>query len=135
MVGQFDEGMPLFEDGKPSEATNNILKFCEEFEMSAQRTVAFVTELKAADLLMDGEVSIQPTDAEQPFIYRGFQMVNEEKMRDLRGDELRKMNQNGMLQLVMAHLYSLALVPELFSKQVRQGKGPHLPAPIEMADA
>ncbi|HEX8584269.1 MAG TPA: SapC family protein [Allosphingosinicella sp.] len=124
LVGNFEDGSLLFEDGKPSEATNNILKFCEEFEMSAQRTVAFVTELKAADLLMDGEVSIQPTDAEQPFIYRGFQMVNEEKMRDLRGDELRKMNQNGMLPLIIAHLFSLSLMREVFGKQMQQGKVP-----------
>jgi hypothetical protein len=124
LVGRFDEGTPLFDDGKPSEATNNVLKFCEEFEMSAQRTVAFVDELKASDLLMDGEVSIQPNDSEQPFVYRGFQMVNEEKIRELRGDELRKMNQNGMLPLVMAHLFSLTLMRDIFAKQMHQGKGP-----------
>ena len=124
LVGRFDEGPLLFEDGKPTEATNNVLKFCEEFEISAQRTVAFVNELKASDLLMDGEVSIQPTGVEQPFVYRGFQMVNEEKIRDLRGDELRKMNQNGMLPLIMAHLFSLTLMRDIFAKQMQQGKGP-----------
>ncbi len=36
------------------------------------------------------------------------------------------MNQNGMLSLIMAHLFSLSLVPDIFSKQVRQGKGPQL---------
>jgi hypothetical protein len=35
-----------------------------------------------------------PRVPEQPFIYRGFQMIDEE-LRDLRGDELRKMAQNG----------------------------------------
>ena len=124
LVGNFPEGEALFNDGKPSEATNNILKFCEEFEMSAQRTVAFVAELKAADLLMDGEVSIQPTGSEQPFVYRGFQMINEEKLRELRGDELRKMNQNGMLPLILAHLFSLSLMREIFGKQMQQGKVP-----------
>ena len=124
LVGEFEDGNPLFEDGKPSETTNQILKFCEEFELSAQRTASFVKELKEAELLMDGEVSIQPGDVEQPFVYRGFQMVNEEKLRDLRGDELRKMNQNGMLPLVMAHLFSMALVREIFGRQVQQGKGP-----------
>jgi hypothetical protein len=129
LVGQFEDGNALFEDGKPSETTNAILRFCEEFEMSAQRTSAFVTELKQLDLLMEGEVSIQPTGVEQPFVYRGFQMVNEEKLRDLRGDELRKMNQNGMLPLVMAHLFSMALMREIFGRQVQQGKGPQLPEP------
>jgi hypothetical protein len=125
LIGKaFPDGVPLFDDGKPSEQTNNVLKFCEEFEMSAQRTVAFVNELKAADLLMEGEVTIQPTGSEQPFVYRGFQMINEEKFRDLRGDELRKMNGNGMLPLIVAHLFSLALVREIFGKQIQQGKGP-----------
>jgi hypothetical protein len=135
LVGDYEEGNPLFTDGQVSETTTAILKFCEEFELSAQRTNAFMQELVSTGLLIDGEASVQVTGMEQPFIYRGFQMVAEEKFRELRGDELRKMNQNGMLQLIMAHLYSLALVPELFSKQVRQGKGPHLPAPLEMAEA
>jgi hypothetical protein len=127
LIGDFKEGNALFEDGKPSETTNQILKFCEEFELSAQRTNAFVADLTESDLLMDGEVSIQPTGAEQPFIYRGFQMVNEEKLRDLRGDALRKMNQNGMLALIMAHLFSMAMVRDVFGKQVIQGKGPSVP--------
>jgi len=127
LVGEFDEGNALFEDGKPSETTSAILKFCEEFEMSAQRTNAFVEELKKLDLLMEGEVSIQPVGSEQPFVYRGFHMVSEEKLRELRGDELRKMNQNGMLALIMAHLFSMALVRDIFGKQIMQGKGPQVP--------
>jgi hypothetical protein len=127
LVGDFDDGMPLFDGEKPSESTNNILKFCEEFELSAQRTVQFMNELKESNLLMDGEVSIQAPGAEQPAIYRGFMMVNEEKLRELRGDELRKMNQNGMLALIFAHLYSMQLMRDIFAKQVDQGKGPPIP--------
>ena len=135
LIGEFAEGNSLFDNGQPSETTNAVLQFCEEFELSAQRTNAFMQELQNSGLLIDGEASVQVTGMEQPFIYRGFQMVAEEKFRDLRGDELRKMNQNGMLPLILAHLYSLALVPELFSKQVRQGKGPNLPATPQLADA
>lgn len=124
LVGDFAEGEALFDDGKPSEATNNILKFCEEFELSAQRTVAFMQDLKAAELLMDGEVSIQPAGSEQPFVYRGFQMVNEEKLRELSAEQLERMNRNGMLPLVYAHLFSMSLVREIFAKQIQQGKGP-----------
>ncbi|MEA3064138.1 MAG: hypothetical protein QOJ27_573 [Sphingomonadales bacterium] len=129
LVGNLPEGEPLFDDGKPSEATNNILKFCEEFELSAQRTVAFMQDLKAGELLMDGEVSIQPTGAEQPFVYRGFQMVNEEKLRDLPADQLERMNRNGMLPLIHAHLFSMAVVREIFARQMQQGKGPGAAAP------
>lgn len=124
LVGDFKEGQPLFDGEKPSENLNGILKFCEDFEMAAQRTAQFMTELKALDLLMDGEVSIQPNDAEQPFIYRGFQMVAEEKFRDMNGDQLRKLNQNGILPLIMAHLFSLSLIRDIFGRQMLLGKVP-----------
>ncbi|GLR46986.1 SapC family protein [Sphingomonas astaxanthinifaciens] len=123
-IGDFEDGQPLFTDGQPSEATTAILQFCEQFEEAGQRTALFMAELKKADLLMDGEVAIQPEGAQQPFVYRGFQMVDEEKLRELRGDELRKMNQNGLLPLIYAHLFSLAQARDIFARQVRQGKGP-----------
>jgi hypothetical protein len=135
LVGDFEEGQPLFQEGQPSEATNAILKFCEEFELSAQRTNAFMKELKDSELLIDGEVSIQPSTSDQPFIYRGFQMVAEDKIRELRGDTLRKMNQNGMLQLIMAHLFSLPTIREIFGKQIQQGKGPQLAEAPALANA
>jgi hypothetical protein len=123
-VGQFEEGDPLFEDGKPTDATNNILQFCQQFEEAGQRTGMFVEELKKADLLMDGEVAIQPEGSDKPFIYRGFQMIDEAKLRELRGDVLRKMMQNGVLPLIFAHLFSLQLMREVFAEQVRGGKMP-----------
>lgn len=124
LVGEFEDGTPLFDGEKPSETTGAILKFCEEFEIAAQRTGAFMKELNELDLLIDGEVTIQPIEGDQPFIYRGFQMVAEEKLQDLRGDTLRKINQNGILPLIMAHMFSLALVRDLFGRQMLQGKLP-----------
>jgi hypothetical protein len=123
-VGEFDEGEPLFDGDEPSEATKAILQFCEQFEQAGHRTQAFMNELKESNLLMEGEVAIQPEGAEQPFVYRGFQMVDEEKFRNLRGDELRKLNQNGILALIMAHLFSLSVIREIFGRQVQQGTGP-----------
>jgi hypothetical protein len=129
-VGPFEDGEPLFEGGEPSDATKAILEFCEQFEQAGQRTQAFMTELQSMNLLMDGEVAIQPEGADQPAIYRGFQMVDEEKFRELRGDELRKINQNGILPLIMAHLFSLSVIREIFARQVSQGTGPvNFPTP------
>jgi hypothetical protein len=75
---------------------------------------------------MDGEVSIQQEGQEQPFIYRGFKMIDETKLRDLRGDTVRKLNQNGILALIHAHLFSLQLMREIFAVQVAQGKVPQV---------
>ena len=72
---------------------------------------------------MDGEVSIQPDGSDQPFVYRGFRMVDEEKLRDCAGDELRKMNQNGMLPLIYAHLFSLSQMRDVFAPPDAAGQG------------
>lgn len=136
IVGEFEDGEPLFDGDQPSETTKAILGFCEQFEGAGQRTTAFMGDLIKSGLLMDGEVAIQPQGAEQPFIYRGFQMVDEEKLREMRGDELRKINQSGMLPLIYAHLFSLSQLRDLFGRQVQQGKGPvqlqQKPAPAEV---
>lgn len=125
VVGQFDEGEALFTDAKPSERTMAILQFCEQFEQAGQRTAAFVKELIDHKLLIDGEMTIQ-TDSQpnQPFVYRGFQMVSEDAVRELRGDVARKLIQQGVLPLVYAHLFSLSLVRDIFNRQVIQGKNP-----------
>ncbi|MDE0877612.1 MAG: SapC family protein [Sphingomonas bacterium] len=123
-IGAFDDGEPLFDNGQPSEFTKNILSFAEQFEQAGARTQNFMNDLRDMNLLMDGEVSIQVDENDQPFIYRGFQMIDEQKLNDLRGDQLRKMSQNGMLPLLYAHLFSLVLMRDIFSRQVEMGKMP-----------
>lgn len=123
-VGAFDDGEPLFVNGEPSEFTKGVLQFNEMFEQAGARTQAFMKELGESGLLIEGEVSIQPPGVEKPFVYRGFQMVDEQKLADLRGDQLRKMSQSGMLPLLYAHLFSLALMREVFERQMALGKMP-----------
>ena len=126
LVGDFEDGFPLFEGGQPTEGTQNVMKFCEEFEVSAQRTNQFMNELKTLDLLIDGELSVQVNTDTQPSVYRGFQMVDEEKFRELRGGELRRTNQYGIVARLVAHMFSLPLARDIFVRQVQQGKGPPL---------
>lgn len=123
-VGEFEDGQALFEDGKPSNATQEILKFSEQFEQAGQRTGQFMKELIDSGLLIDGEVAIQPNDSDKPFVYRGFKMVSEEKLREVRGDQLRKWSQSGLLPLIYAHMFSLGLMREIFAKQMQLGKMP-----------
>ncbi len=123
-LGAFDEGQPLFDGKEPSQITKDILTFNEQFEQAGARTANFVKELREMELLMDGEVTIQTEGYEQPFVYRGFQIINEEKLGELRGDQLRKIHKSGILPLIYAHLFSLSLMPDLFNRQMALGKVP-----------
>lgn len=111
-----DHEQKFFQDGEQTDLTKNVLKFCEEYEKSIARTQGFIEELKKAELLMDGEVSIQAPGADRPSVYRGFKMVNEQKVKDMRGDQARKFVQNGALALVYAHLFSMQIIREHFAR-------------------
>ena len=123
-LGEFEDGMPLFEGSEPAEAIKNTLAFCEQFEQAGMRTGMFMEELQQNKLLIDGEVTIEAEGSDQPFVYRGFQIISEEKLKELRGDVLRKMVQNGLLPLIHAHLFSLSLIRDVFAMQMQQRKTP-----------
>lgn len=124
------EGDALFDGTEPSAVTKQILDFCQQFEQAVFRTRAFMDELTKLNLLMDGEVTIQREGLPQPAVYRGFQMVAEDRMQNLRGDQARKLVQSGLLGLCYAHLFSLALISPLFEKQFEAGVP--VPVPVDM---
>ncbi len=111
------EGEPLFAGTDPTDITKGVLAFCEQFEQAVFRTRAFMDELTKLDLLMDGEVTIQRDGMAEPAVYRGFRMIAEDRLQNLRGDQARKLVQSGMLGLGYAHLFSLSLISGLFEKQ------------------
>ena len=134
-VGAHSEGEALFgDDAQPTTNTNRILEFCDSFEQAGQRTKAFIDELKAHDLLMEGEMAITLNDNPQnAFTYRGFQMVDREKFAAIPAAQLEAWHKSGFLPLVYAHIFSLDQMRKIFSRQVEQGKGPQIdtaaPAP------
>lgn len=130
VVGESKEGNALFgDDGKPTDFTNGILEFCQRFEESGHRTKAFMDELDKHELLMDGEIAITRNDnPDKPFIYRGFRMVDENKLRELPTETLEALHKNGMMMLIHAHLFSLGMMRVIFGRQSQQGRGPQVPA-------
>ena len=110
-----DASNKLFDaDKQPSETTKSIMSFCEGFEQAIARTKSFMEELGKLDLLMEGQAQIQNPGMDQPATFAGFRMIDEKKLQNIRGDQARKMVQNGMLGLVYAHLFSLSNMRVLF---------------------
>ena len=109
-----DKGQPLFDGQEASDATRNALEFCSQFEAAVNRTRVFMQEIESLGLVIDGEVSLKVAGRDQPVVYRGFRMVDENRLRELRGDQARKLLANGVLGIIFAHLFSLGQVKELF---------------------
>jgi len=119
------DGQALFEGDAPTEYTNGVLEFCKRFEESGQRTRAFLEELKKLDILMDGEIAITRNDMpDKPFVYRGFRMVDENKLRELPAETVHTLNSNGMMMLIHSQLFSMNLMRSIFERQTAQGKVP-----------
>ncbi|SHN57944.1 SapC family protein [Erythrobacter sanguineus] len=123
VVGKHAEGVELFDaQAEPTEYTKGVLDFCRRFEEAGQRTKAFMDELGKLDIMMDGEISITRNDEpDKPFVYRGFRMVDESKLRDLPTEKLEALIKNGMLVLIHAHLFSMNLMRNIFQRQVGMG--------------
>lgn len=136
VVSKRDEGNVLFEDGgEPTEYTKQVLDFCKKFEEAGQRTRQFLEELKKLDIMMDGEIAITRSDnPDKPFVYRGFRMVDEAKLRELPPETVAELHKNGMNMLIHAHLFSLNLMRTIFERQSAQGKVP-LPSANGVAPA
>ena len=126
LLGKTEDGIALFDEaGQPTEYTQNVLDFCRRFEEAGQRTKVFMDELAKLDILMDGEIAITRNDMpDKPFIYRGFRMVDENKLRELPAAKVEELAKNGMLMLIYAHLFSLNLMRVIFERQLAQGKVP-----------
>ena len=126
LLGKTEEGLAVFDAaGQPTEYTQGVLDFCRRFEEAGQRTKLFMEELAKLDILMDGEIAITRNDMpDKPFIYRGFRMVDENKLRELPAAKLEELAKNGMLMLIYAHLFSLNLMRVVFERQLAQGKVP-----------
>ena len=100
-------GQALFnEDGKPSEFTNNVLKFVQEYQVQFDRTKAFCGKLREMDILepMQAQVSLA---SGQTTSLTGFKAVNRTKLKALPAEKLSELAQADELELIYLHLNSM----------------------------
>jgi SapC len=100
-------GQRLFNDeGKPSEFTDNVLKFVQEYQRQFQRTKMFCDKLKQLDLLEPMQAQVSLSTGERTSL-SGFLAVDRKKLRALEADKLADLAKTDELELLYLHLYSL----------------------------
>jgi len=96
-----DEGNLFTGDEDITDTAREILDFCQRYEAAVARTKAFVAELREADLLVEAQFEGLGVALE------GYQIVSEDRLRQLRGDALRRLMVSGAQAQIFAHLFSL----------------------------
>lgn len=103
--------VPLFENGQPSQYTQQAMEFCNNFEQERVRTESFVQLLQDLDLLEVRESVFTPRNpdgtAGEPQKIADYFAVSEDKLKALPADKLVELRDNGALGQIYAHLVSL----------------------------
>lgn len=113
-----EEGVPLFEDGRPSEVTRQALAFCDAFQAEAAATRAFAEALTAQGLLIERRADATLPDGRKLGL-NGFQVVDADRFAALPDDVVLDWQRKGWLALVHFHLASLERFSVLLSRQGR----------------
>lgn len=112
VVADADRGEALFEDGKPSEMTAGILKFCDEYRTLHAATAGLMEAIADKGLLVErkGEIRLQDGGL---FRLTDFRVVDEERLNALSDEDFLALRKSGALGLIYCHLASLNSWPEL----------------------
>jgi hypothetical protein len=106
-VNREDKGQRLFgDDAKPTQYTENVLKFLKDYQLQFERTKQFGKHLKELDLLEPMQATVTTPDGEKLSV-GSFMAVSREKLRALDGEALAKLIKTDELELIYLHLYSM----------------------------
>jgi hypothetical protein len=101
------DGTKFFEDGKPTDLTQNALRFCSEFQSHYQNTVAFCNALREQNLLISNRADIRLRSGGTLSV-GNFRIVDENRLQVLSRDVIVSWWEKGWLPMIYAHLMSLA---------------------------
>ncbi|MEL6831115.1 MAG: SapC family protein [Pseudomonadota bacterium] len=103
---------PFFENGQPTEFTENAVDFCKEFERQRRSTLEFLDIIKRFDLLEEKSATFQPRDAQgretgEVQKLADYMAIDEQKLNGLTDAQIVELRQAGALGAIYAHILSL----------------------------
>ena len=100
-------GRPLFNpDGTPSDYTDRVLKFLQEYQAQYLRTQAFCRKVQELDLLETMQADVV-TDTGERMSLTGFKAINREKLKALPPEKLAELAKTDELELLYLHIQSM----------------------------
>lgn len=104
---QEGRGKPLYDEPqKPSQYTQNVLKFLQQYQLEFQRTQDFCKKLKELNLLepMRAQISLE---SGEKIALGGFMAVDRARLKTLGSEKLAELIKSDEMELIYAHLLSM----------------------------
>lgn len=108
---------PFFVDGKPSDETEQLMKFCAQHNIERARTEEFCDHLKRLDLLAPYRSTHQSLDSEEPLPLADYLSVNVEKLNDLPEADVYELHKSGRLVHIYMQIYSIENFRHLMARR------------------
>lgn len=106
------EGESFFtEDGEPSKAITDILKFLVQVEKNRRQTRTICHALQQHELIQPWPIKIKSGEQESPV--EGLYRIDEQKLNELDKDSFETVRQSGALPLIYSQLLSMQHLPNL----------------------
>lgn len=121
LIGENLSGEALFSEGKPSEMTQQLMKFLETFRTQADETAAWVKRINDLGLLEAVSADARLNSGER-FVINGLFMVSEKKLHSLPAAEIQALFERGDLARIHAHQLSLGHLPKLIDLLAQRQK-------------
>ncbi|MDB5856870.1 MAG: Multidrug transporter [Ramlibacter sp.] len=104
---QAGKGQALYDPAeKPSQYTQNVLKFLQQYQVEFQRTQAFCRKLKDLNLLEPMRAQISLASGEK-IALSGFMAVDRARLKTLPSDKLAELVKSDEMELIYSHLLSM----------------------------
>lgn len=115
-----ESGQPLFEEGRNTVFLNNCITLLQDYQAHVNRTAEFSSSLKSLNLLKPMKADLKNDGAGATI--KGFLVVDKVRLKALRPKQLSSLVKKDEMDLIYAHLLSLANFRKLAS--VLQGRAP-----------
>jgi hypothetical protein len=100
-------GKALYDEAnKPSQYTQNVLKFLQQYQVEYQRTQAFCTRLRELNLLEPMRAQISLESGER-IALGGFMAIDRARLKTLSSEKLAELVRSDEMELIYAHLLSM----------------------------
>lgn len=119
------EGKRLFnEGGEQTEELKGVMEFLKDYQYRAELTNVFCKKLAELELLEPMEANIKLKNGQEGggFNLTGFYVVNRDKLKALKDEEVLDLFKKDGLELIFSHLQSLQNLNGLVNKYAEQSK-------------